>query len=225
MTTRARTDARGLIGPTAGYSVVGLSAFILLASGPRLLGADEYSLLAVAWTALTIFGFGLAFPAEQTVTTVVAGGGSPKETLRIQGIVLSVACLTVVLPLAALLGANHLLGDSILWSMAIFGGSLAWAANVEPRGALAGAGRFHAYGLAQVGEGVTRILLCAAAWVLPQPAAWLAAALVLPLVASALIGWIRVTTGPLLRTHLVSDPCRSRLRSRPSRWSQRPSRL
>lgn len=191
MTTRARTDPRGLVGPTAGYSAVGLSAFILLASGPRLLGEDQYSLLAVSWTALTIFAFGLAFPAEQTVTTIVAGGGSRHQIRRIQRIVGLVAALLVVLPLAALLGANHLLGDSVLWSAAILGGAVAWAANVVPRGTLSGEGRFHAYGLSQVGEAATRILLCGAAWLLPQPSAWLAAALVLPLVTSAVIAWSR----------------------------------
>lgn len=191
MTTRARADARGLVGPTAGYTAIGLSAFLLLASGPRLLGADEYSLLAVSWTILTIFGFGLAFPAEQTVTTIVAGGGPHDQVRRILRIVALVAAALVVLPLAALVGANHLLGDSVLWSTAILGGAVAWTANVVPRGMLSGAGRFHAYGLTQVGEAVTRILLCALAWVLPQPAVWLAAALVLPLVTSAVIGYRR----------------------------------
>ena len=37
-------------GPTVGFVAIGVSAFALLASGPRLLGHDEYSSLAIAWT-------------------------------------------------------------------------------------------------------------------------------------------------------------------------------
>ena len=71
----ATSGSRESWAPTAGFLTVGVSAFAMLAAGPRLLGDAEYSGLAVAWTVATIFGFGLAIPAEQTITRRIAGGG------------------------------------------------------------------------------------------------------------------------------------------------------
>ena len=186
----ARTDPRRVIGPSVGYAVVGLSAFVLLASGPRLLGGVEYSLLATSWTMITIFGWGLAYPAEQIVTTIVAGRGGGHELALIQVVILGLAAVGILLPLAAAAGHDPVLGNSTVWTIGVLAGAVGWASVVVPRGTLSGEGRFVAYGGLLVAEGVTRLALCALAWFVPRPEIALAAALVLPLLVSGLAGWL-----------------------------------
>lgn len=189
----SRTDLRGLVGPSAGYAFVGLSVFVMLASAPRLLGQVEYSFLAVAWTLITMFGFGLAFPAEQTITSAVASG-STQRTRGVQGLIASLAAATLLVPVINTWTGGQLLGATLLWAGSVTVAACAWALNVGPRGQLAGSGRFHAYGLTQVSEGGTRLACCAGAWLLPGSAWWLAAALSVPLLVSSAVARARLAS-------------------------------
>jgi O-antigen/teichoic acid export membrane protein len=191
--TERDRPATGLVGPTAGFAVVGLSAFVLLASGPRLLGDAGYSVLAISWTIVTIIGIGLALPGEQTITRHVARGSDPREHLRVQVRLLVVAAALAGLVAASAVGHNPLMENSILWSVAVVAAAGCWALNVGPRGLLGGRARFAGYGRCLSSEGLARILCCALAWLWPALAApFLAAALVLPLLTSCLVGWWEV---------------------------------
>ena len=119
-------------GPTAGYVAVGLSGFVLLASGPRLLGHDEFSVLAVAWTIATIVGVGIGQPGEQTVTRVTAGSGDPAVSVGVERRLVVVAALTLLLPALAASGHAPLLGGSVLWSSSVVVFAAGWAMLAGP---------------------------------------------------------------------------------------------
>jgi O-antigen/teichoic acid export membrane protein len=186
-------------GPTAGYVTVGVSGFVLLASGPRLLGHDEYSVLAIAWTIATIIGVGVGQPGEQTVTRVTAGTGSPHVAAAVQRRLAVVAGLTLLLPVLAWTGHLPLLGSSALWSASVVVFALGWMLLAGPRGRLAAVRDFTGYTGTLVAEGAVRILLCVVAWVVPSAASWLLAAAVgVPILASAAVARRRAapTTAP-----------------------------
>jgi O-antigen/teichoic acid export membrane protein len=175
-------------GPTAGYVAVGVSGFALLASGPRLLGHDEFSLLAIAWTIATIVGVGIGQPGEQTVTRVTAGAGESPVATGVQRRLGAVAALTLLLPVAAWLGHAPLLGGSVLWSSSVVVFAVGWAVLAGPRGRLAAASDFAGYSGTLAAEATTRVGLCALAWLVPSAAsALLAAAVGVPMLVSALV--------------------------------------
>jgi len=188
-------------GPTVGFVAIGVSAFALLASGPRLLGHDEYSSLAIAWTVATILGSGLGAPGEQTVTRVTASGGDPIVSAGVQRRLGVVALLTLVLPLAALTGHGPMLGGSVLWSSSVVVAAAGWALLAGPRGRLAAARDFTTYTRTLLSESVVRLALCGLAWALPAVAApALAAAIGVPVVVSALVARARASVV------VVTDP-------------------
>ncbi len=175
-------------GPTAGYVAVGVSGFALLASGPRLLGHDEFSVLAIAWTIATIVGVGIGQPGEQTVTRVTAGAGETSVGAGVQRRLAAVAGLTLLLPLAASLGHAPLLGGSVLWSTSVVVFAVGWAFLAGARGRLAAASDFAGYSGSLLAEAIARMALCALAWLVPSAASiLLAAAVGVPILVSALV--------------------------------------
>ena len=175
-------------GPSVGFAANGLSVFVLLALGPRLLGEATYSGLAVAWTIVTIFGVGVATPGEQTVIRLSAHVGPTGAARRVAQ---RVAWLGV--PLLALIGLG-LAGVRVPWLhetpwlVGVAVAVLGWVLIVAPRGELAGTERYRAFTGVVVVEAVGRLLLAGAAWVFPETAAWwLAMAMGLPLVVAAIV--------------------------------------
>ncbi len=203
MTTESAqsTGVGHLSSTTIAWGAVGGSAFVLLASGPRLLGVDIYSALAVAWTVVTIFGMGLAIPGEQTVTRAVAGGHVRGVAGAVRVRLLVMAALTLALLIPPALGAETLLGSSEVWSVGIVLGALGWALVAGPRGRLTGAGRFHEYSALLVLEAVVRVALCAAAWMFRDQAGWLLSlAMGLPLLIAAALGQWFLRSDPAVPT-------------------------
>ena len=183
------TGVGHLSSTTLAWGAVGGSAFVLLASGPRLLGVDIYSALAVAWTVVTIFGMGLAIPGEQTVTRAVAGGHVRGVAGAVRTRLLALAALTLAFLIPPALGSETLLGTSAIWPAGIVFGAIGWALVAGPRGRLTGAGRFHEYSALLAVEAVIRIALCLAAWLFRDQAPWLLSlAMGLPLLIAAGIG-------------------------------------
>lgn len=179
-------------GPTVGYVAVGASAFALLATGPRLLGPSGYSVLAVTWTTSTIVGLGIAFPGEQTITRVLAAGGGSSVVRRVERRLGALAVLSLLLPLLALAGREPLLGGSALWSLSLSLYIAGWAGLASARGRLAGTRGFTSYATTLLVEAGTRIVLCLLAWVVrPWATVLLAAAICLPMIASAASGMRR----------------------------------
>ena len=175
-------------GPSVGFAANGLSVFVLLALGPRLLGEATYSGLAVAWTIVTIFGVGVATPGEQTIIRLSAHSGPSGAARRVAQ---RVAGLGV--PLLALIGLG-LAGVTVPWLhetpwlVGVAVAVLGWVLIVAPRGELAGAERYQAFTAVIVVEAVGRLLLSGVAWLFPSSAAWwLALAMGLPLVVAAVV--------------------------------------
>lgn len=184
-------------GPTAGYVAVGVSGFALLASGPRLLGHDEFSVLAIAWTVATIVGVGIGQPGEQTVTRVTAGSGDPAVSAGVQRRLVVVAALTLLLPVLAASGHAPLLGGSVLWSSSVVVFAAGWAMLAGPRGRLAAHRDYAGYSGTLIAESVARVVLCLLAWLVPSAAsALLAAAVGIPIVVSAIVARRRERPAP-----------------------------
>lgn len=163
------TSSREAWAPTAGFLVVGASAFALLAAGPRLLGPVDYSGLAIAWTVATIFGFGLAVPAEQVATRHFASGlhdrwtGGRTRTLLLLAATPIAGALVLSLAGTAVAGIS----DSVWWASALLA-ALGWGLLVIPRSRLAGYGDFTGYAAVLASEGGSRLLLVAASFVVPE---------------------------------------------------------
>ena len=175
-------------GPSVGFAANGLSVFVLLALGPRLLGEATYSGLAVAWTIVTIFGVGVATPGEQTIIRLSAHSGPSGAARRVAQ---RVAGLGV--PLLALIGLG-LAGVTVPWLhetpwlVGVAVAVLGWVLIVAPRGELAGAERYQAFTAVIVVEAVGRLLFAGAAWLWPGSAAWwLALAMGLPIIVAAVV--------------------------------------
>lgn len=196
--------------PTLGYIAVGVSAFALLASGPRLLGPAAFSELAIAWTLATIFSSGLAVPAEQTVVrNWQSGGGAPTE--RKSRIWLLAACAPLGFGLIASIAGVSLLGLSTpIWWLSALVACIGWVPLVVFRGRLAGWNRFHRYGITIMAEGLVRLVLVAGALLMPQGSGatqWaLALAVGLPLLVSALVGFLVLDPQPGLQTASGTEP-------------------
>lgn len=160
-----RRSVRQLAGPTAGYIIVGSSAFAFLASGPRLLGPDGYSDQAVAWMIVMIFASGLAVPGELTVNSAAAEGSARAAQTRVRTLLLLTSTPFLVC-LALSLGGGSVMGVSepVWWAgvcLAVF----AYALSSGVRGRLGGQGGYVAYGSVLAIEGASRIVLLAIAWV------------------------------------------------------------
>ncbi len=196
--TAVRSDAPSHAAMMAGFGAVGFSAFLLLAAGPRLLGPAGHTSLALTWTVVTIIGIGIAAPGEQTITRGIASGAG-------MGVVTAVGRRLALVPLAVVgllpvgvMVLDSKLVDAALWTTTLVIAAIGWVVAAGIRGVLAGRHRFGAYAFTLLVEAAARTLLVFAA------AAWddfagmlLAGAMGLPLLASALAGWL------LLRRHLA----------------------
>lgn len=179
--------------PTLGHLAAGFSVFVLLFAGPRLLGADRYSVLAVAWTLVGLAGVGLAEPGAQTVTRVMASGGT--GAVRAVGGRLAVV-IVALLPLL-LVVPHGLLRGSTGWAVAVAAGAFSWLLASMYRGLLAGQGRYTAYAFTLVAEGVTRVVFVLAAAAVPDAAEEiLMVSLPAPLLVSFAVGLVAVRAHP-----------------------------
>lgn len=188
-----RLPARAITGPTAGFLALGLSGLVLLAAAPRLVGADAYSAVAFLWTAVNVFGLGVAAPAEQAVTRAVAAGRGPgsagRLALRLAGVAVLVTAVLAALVAAGRIAALHdRLGLLLLTAV----GFASWSGLGPLRGLVAGRLRMRPYTTALLVESVLRILLVGSAFLVQDQAARLlvlAAAVSLPLLVATLALW------------------------------------
>lgn len=170
--------------PTLGYIAVGVSAFALLASGPRLLSSETYSDLAVWWTVATVFGAGLAVPAEQAINRAVASD----ESQAANRVSRRVVTITATASAATFIGAvlfSITTDRPSAWPLAGVVAFIGWGLAAVSRGQLAGQGDFAGLGLSLTAEAATRAFLVGVAWMLPnQRVPVLGLAIGLPLVFS-----------------------------------------
>ena len=172
--------------PTAAFLAAGASGFALLAAGPRLLGATEYALLAVAWTIVQAIAIGLAAPSEQTVNKAVASGVGEVVASRVRTRLLWAGLASALLPLAGALHGDPVFKGSQLWAWAVVLSVFGWVLAAPSRGRLAGRGAFFAYSGSIWVEAGVRLLLVLGGWLFVGQAQWfLSAALWLPMWLSA----------------------------------------
>ena len=144
----------------AGNVAVGLSAFLLLGVGPRLLSPTEFVQVSLAWTLSAVFGFGIALPAEQLLTRRVSAGdgwASPR------GGWLSLAAVAAVV-LALALGRWS--GNTLAAASASVG-VIGWTVAAQARGRLAGQRHFRRYSVVLLAESLVRVLIVILAAVTP----------------------------------------------------------
>lgn len=192
-TAKATNESPGTtsssLGLTIGFGLIGLSAFALMAAGPRVLGQDGYTELALAYTAITIIGVGITTPGEQVITRFVAAGSGTGTVRSVRRRL--IAMLPLVLVLLPMLGGDGTGAGSIaMWIAAVLLAALGWIGIALTRGLLAGGQCFREYTATLVIEAMARLVLVIAALLLPAAGTWLlAAAVSLPLIASAAVGW------------------------------------
>lgn len=150
----------------AGLVVAGLTAYGFLVVSARALGPERYAALSVLWVIVYTAGPGLFVPLEQEVGRALAArrsrglGGAP--VLRRVGLLGAglVALLLAVSAVAARPAVARLFdGDWLLlggYALSLVG---LWGAHLT-RGALAGGGRFAAYGSQLATEGLVRLAAC-----------------------------------------------------------------
>lgn len=179
--------------PTVGFGLLGASAFLLLAVGPRLLGPDAYSSLALAWVIVAMFGAGVGIPGEQTATRRVAAGHSLSVTRSVRTRLVALAVV-----IAAMMGIVVGAGwqpfgpDSGWWVVSCTVGMAGWGLVVGPRGVLAGLSDYAGYAAVLVVEAAGRALLVLGALLFPQLSiGLLQAAVGVPLLVAAAVAAFR----------------------------------
>ena len=209
--TRART-ALGALPPGtlavgAGVLGLGLSSYGFLVLAGRGLGPERFAVLSVLWVIVYTVGPGLFVPLEQEVARAVAArratGVGTREVVRTAGRValLGACALTVALLVAAPLLRDELFAGSSALLGALLLAVWALCAAHLSRGAMAGTGRFGAYG-AQLGtEATVRLVLCAALVV-----AGVTAVLPYGLLLGLAVAVALVATVPALRGKLPPGP-------------------
>lgn len=188
---KSLVSAAGL--PTIAYGLVGVSAFVMLAAGPRALGPVDYSAMAIAWTLVTIFGLGVATPGEQTVTRGVAAGGHHQVLGHVRVRLLAISTLVIVVTVVAeLMGWRPLGPASTMWLSAVAVAMIGWSLLVPSRGALLGHGDYVGYSQTLIVEASIRVALTVAALLFTQAGPYLlAGAISLPVVGAALASALR----------------------------------
>ena len=192
-----------------GFGSVGVSAFALLAAGPRLLGPNGYTSLALTWTVVTIIGIGIAAPGEQTITRGIASGSDDGVLMAVARRLAVVPLLTVLLLPTAVMVLNQEIQDAALWTTTLTVSAIGWALLACVRGMLAGRGRFGMYAVTLLTEATGRIALVVLAVLVPSQAmALLAGAVVLPLVAAGAVGWWALRDGVDLAAPVYGEDSR-----------------
>jgi O-antigen/teichoic acid export membrane protein len=157
----------GTIPVAIGLALAGLTQYGFLIVAARALGQARFAPLSVFWALLFVAGPGFFIPLEQETGRAIAArrvrgeGGRPVvERAAVIGTVLAVVLIIVTLALAGPIDRRVFDGDPALLA-GLVGGFAAYLCEFLVRGALAGNGRFGAYGLLLGGEGALRVVFAA----------------------------------------------------------------
>jgi O-antigen/teichoic acid export membrane protein len=183
---QGRGEISGTVWITAGYLAVAASSAVLLAAGPRILGSDDFSGLALVWTLSSLFGLGVATPTEQVVTRRVSARAADVRR-PVQWLV--VGALGASLLLAVLGDALPAARASSAMVPAAIGAIVGWTVVGPVRGLLAGAGQLRRYAVVLGVEAGLRILIVlVGALVSGASGTLLAGAVGAPLIVAGLVG-------------------------------------
>lgn len=186
--TDVQTARRGgVLDVTIGNLSVAASVVVMLAVGPRSLGPEAFVGCALAWTATTVFGYGLAMPTEQLISRRVISSDHSQAQMAARRLVLIAAIASAATTAwAAWSPAARTYG---LMLPAVLVGIWGWTLAAVVRGELAGRGNLRSYSWIFGLEACMRALLVAAAWLAPGDApALLACSIGLPVLAASAAG-------------------------------------
>lgn len=192
---RLQTARRGgALGTTAALVAVAASSAAMLAVGPRVLGPVAFGAIALAWTASTIFGYGLAAPTEQVISRRLNVGASHAITAPVLALcAAAIAFGFLVAPIEFHLSRAGEYRDSLAITGAAIGG---WVLAASVRGRLAGLGDLTAYSGVWAIEALVRFAMVGAALTFRGHATWLlAGAVCVPVLAAGGLGYLVLPGG------------------------------
>jgi O-antigen/teichoic acid export membrane protein len=150
---------------TLGNLAVAASVVAMLAAGPRVLGHGPFVGFALAWTATTLFGYGLAMPTEQLMSRRLnarASSSTRDSTRRL------IALATTASAIAAVWATGSLAADTYTFMLpAVLVGIWGWTLAAVVRGRVAGHGDLRSYAWLFGAEAFVRLVLVGAAILLP----------------------------------------------------------
>lgn len=156
----------GMVPVAAGLVVLGLASYAFLVVAARSLGPARYAPLSVLWALVFLVGPGVFVPLEQELTRAISAleaTGRPSVHLARKA-ALGGASIVAVLSVAALAASGWLQARLFDRHPLLLGGLLlslvGYYAEYLVRGALAGRGRFRAYGSILAAEGLLRLGGC-----------------------------------------------------------------
>lgn len=168
--TRAQLRGRlaGIAPVGGGLALVGLAAYVVLALAGHTLNPRDYAAAASMFLLTAIVGPGVFAAVEQQtnheVSARLAAGVDPAPSVRAAAVVaagLALIMSLVVLALAPVLVPRAFAGHTALLAATVLA-VLGAAAAYLLRGIFAGQRRFQWYGISLAGEGLGRLLPCAA---------------------------------------------------------------
>jgi len=164
---RALPLPAGTIPIALGLGLAGLTQYGFLVVAAHALGTVHFAPLSVFWALLFVAGPGFFVPFEQETGRAIAArkvrgeGGRPVfARAAILGGGLAIVLIVATLAAASPIDTHVFDGDAALLA-GLVGGFAAYLCEFLARGALAGNGRFGAYGLLLGGEGILRVVFAA----------------------------------------------------------------
>jgi O-antigen/teichoic acid export membrane protein len=158
-----------------GTAVLGLSGLVVLAVTARVLGAADYAVFGVFWSAV-FFVVAVLFGAQQESTRSVAQRQRPDGRTSLVFFALLVGAAAAVVVVAT---SPAWQPSSLAWHaqlvLAVAAGGIGYAMTGVLSGALAGAARWRSYSAMLVVEGVSRVALVVGLLMLADgvtPLAW-----------------------------------------------------
>ncbi len=162
-----RTTLKGSGTVTIGLIVLGLSSYIFLTISARVLGPNNFSLLATLWSLVYAIGGGAFAPLEQEFTRIISKSRSGLHEANLDGgPTLTVAGTLAILVPIVLFGLRTLIarqlfrGDIIYVDILIISVILQSGLYVL-RGTIAGSRRYSYYAFQLGSEGLTRAIIAA----------------------------------------------------------------
>lgn len=159
---------QGTLEVGAGLVVAGMTTYAFLTVAKAALGESAYGPLGVLWAVIFTAGPGFFLPIEQEVSRALAARGSRDEgsgPLLRRAATLGAALLAVLVVASLLAGpliVQHLFSGQWLLLIGLLLGLVGYLMGHLARGTVSGLGRFHPYAVYIGGEGVLRLLGCAA---------------------------------------------------------------
>ncbi|GAB2766296.1 hypothetical protein GCM10027039_29140 [Terrabacter koreensis] len=180
---------------TLGNVAVAASVVAMLAAGPRVLGLQPFVGLALAWTATTLFGYGLAMPTEQLLSRRLSSGTDPRIGPPCRRLLSMAVLVSVVTGLWAAGSPAADVYPAMLPATLL--GVWGWVVASIVRGRVAGQGDLRSYAWLFGAEAMGRLALVGGSLLMPAAApALIGGAIGLPILLAGALGLSRLRGTP-----------------------------